>query len=204
MINQKFVLLLLLLALTCPSAKAQPATGPAGNYWGLSAGYFGETLTHYGLKLGVEHSFSQWQRQSSRRRPRPRTSDLIGSLNLATYRHPHNHYGLIAQTEWGIRRTKLRGSTFDFGLSAGYLRTVLDGEAYQVRENGSFERIRWAGRGAFLPGVYIGWGKDLARTTNLPLLWRVKPYLLLQTPYNTSVLPRLALEISVVYQLNHR
>lgn len=199
-LRRTFITLLLSLSGLAPLPSLGQSVATSTRSWGVAVGYYGETITHYGLKVGVERSFHQWSHV--KRSGRIKTYDVIGGLALAAFRHPYNHYGLIAQTELGLRRTKSRGAVFEVGLSGGYLRTVLDGETYQVADNGSLARIRFAGRNALLVGLYTAWGKDFSRTTNLPLLCRIKPALLLQTPYNTGVLLRFALEIGVVYRFN--
>jgi hypothetical protein len=168
----------------------------------LSVSYFGETITHYELSVGAEYPLHTWHRQKERSDGRLKTLDhaWVADLHLAAYRHPRNHYGVILYPSFGYTRIKTRGTFFQAGISMGYMRVFLDGETYEVNPAGELQRVRLASRGAFLPGVYIGWGKDLSQTTGIPLIWQVKLFLWLQMPYNATVLPRLSLEVGVIYK----
>jgi hypothetical protein len=169
----------------------------------ISVSYFGETITHYGLSVGAEYPLHMWNREKERKNGTLKTRDYawVTGLHLAAFRHPGNHYGVILYPTIGYTRTKTKGAFFQTGISMGYMRVFLDGETYQVNSAGELERVRLASRGTFLPGVYMGWGKDLSRTTGIPIIWHVKPSLLLQIPYNTTVLPRMALEAGVIYKM---
>jgi hypothetical protein len=180
------------------------STGTTSRPLSISISYFGETITHYGLSLGAQYPLHTWHRQKERRNGGLKTRDhaWVAGLHLAAYRHPRNHYGLILFPTLGYTRTKTKGAFFQTGISMGYMRVFLNGEAYRVNPEGELQRVRLASRGAFLPGVYIGWGKDLSKTMGIPLIWHVKPSLLLQVPYNTTVLPRLTLEAGIIYKLS--
>jgi hypothetical protein len=167
-----------------------------------SVSYFGETITHYGLSVGADYPLHMWHREKERKNGKLKTRDYawVTGLHLAAFRHPRNHYGVILNPTIGYTRTKTKGAFFQTGISLGYMRVFLDGETYQVNSAGVLERARLASRGTFLPGVYMGWGKDLSRSIGIPIIWQVKPSFLLQIPYNTTVLPRIALEVGVIYK----
>lgn len=200
--SQSFIVLLVASLFSTLAFGQTDSSNMASRPLLLSVSYFGETITHYGFSVGADAPLHTWHRQKERSDGTLKTRDhaWVAGLHLAAYWHPRSHYGVILYPTLGYTRTKTRGAFFQTGISLGYMRVFLDGETYQVNSGGELERVRLASRGAFLPGVYIGWGKDLSRTTGIPLIWQVKPSLLLQIPYNTGVLPRLALEVGVIYK----
>jgi hypothetical protein len=202
MTSQSFIVLLLAGLLSTSACGQTASADTTSRPLLLSVSYFGETITHYGFSVGADQTLHAWHRQKQRSDGTLKTRDhaWVAGLHLAAYRHPRNHYGVIVYPTLGYTRTKTRGAFFQTGISLGYMRIFLDGETYQVNAGGELERVRLASRGALLPGVYIGWGKDLSRTRGIPLIWQVKPSLWLQMPYNTTVLPRLSLEVGVIYK----
>ena len=182
-------------------ARAQTDSTPISKY-SLTMAYFGETITHYGLSVGCEYGLYGWHKQKQRSKGTLKTLDhaFVAGLHLAAFRHPRNHYGVIVYPTLGYARTKTKGAYFQTGVSLGYMRVFLNGETYTVNLDGELKRRPLASRGAFLPGVYVGWGKDLSRTIGLPLIWYLKPSIMLQIPYNATVLPRLALEVGFIYK----
>lgn len=162
----------------------------------LRVGYYGETITHYGLKVAAEWSFKSYVKE----RNQARKEFLVGPA-LAVYRHPQNHIGLVFFPELTYRRTNRRGSIFELGLAPASGYYFLEGTTYTPDEAGELRRVRWAGQNAFLPTVFVGIGKDLSVRRQVPLAWFTRLNVMQQRPYNTSALIRFSLETGVTISL---
>jgi hypothetical protein len=158
----------------------------------LRVSYYGETITHYGLKAAYEWPVWSYTKQRNQAQKK-----LLFAPGLAVYRHPHNHIGLVFSPELTYRRTSRRGGIFEAGIAPAYFRYFLEGTTFEVNDSGELTRVPLAGGNAFLPTVSIGFGKDLSIRRQLPLSWYTRLNLMQQRPYNTSALIRFSLEAGV-------
>ncbi|MPR36844.1 hypothetical protein [Salmonirosea aquatica] len=162
----------------------------------LRVGYYGETVTHYGLKVAREWSLRSFVKERNRAR-----RQLLVAPALAVYRHPQNHVGLVFFPELTYRRTSRRGGIFEAGLAPAYFHYFLEGTTYSPDESGELQRVRLAGGNAFLPTVFVGVGKDLSVRRQVPLAWYTRLNVMQQRPYNTSALMRFSLEAGLILPL---
>ena len=162
----------------------------------LRVAYFGETLTHYGVRGGMEYNL----RHTERDKPKGRiaTNDLYFGITLTAYRHPHNHIGLILAPELGWRHTGRRGGIVQAALSPGLFRSFYEGKTWKTGENGQFKRVLLAGQWGFMPGVSVGFGYTLGKPDHA--LYCNLHYLR-QYPYNQSFLNRVALEVGILRKM---
>lgn len=161
----------------------------------LKLSYFGETFTHYGAKGAYSTHIRSWEKVN--RKDREVVRSLIFSPGLAVYRHPQNHVGIIVMPELGYKRQNSKGAFFDTGISLGLFRSFLEGKTYEVTNEGMLKQVHLAGRTAFMPSVFLGFGKDLSISRSVPISWFVRFHVLKQIPYNHSSLTRIALEAGV-------
>ncbi|WP_026632513.1 hypothetical protein [Dyadobacter alkalitolerans] len=161
----------------------------------LRLAYFGETVSHYGLRAAYEKPIVTSISARNAKRI------LYGSLGVAGYRHPQNHIGLTVSPEIGFRRIGKKGALYEFSLSPAYFRYFLEGRTYEATTDGDFDRVRFAGGNAFMPTVSLGLGHDLSVRKKVSLAWYVKLNLMQQRPYNTSNLMRFALEAGTLIPL---
>jgi len=183
---KRFFLLLALVLTSLSSLRAQS----------LRVGYYGETVTHYGFRLAYDRPLLQKVRERNQAR-----KILYGSLGLAAYRHPANHYGLILSPELGYRRIGRRGSIFELAVAPAYFRYFLDGTTYEATPTGDFRKVPGAGGNAFLPTIGLGIGRDLSVRHGLPLSWYTRLNVMQQRPYNTTALLRFSLELGTLISL---
>ncbi|GHB75553.1 hypothetical protein [Persicitalea jodogahamensis] len=162
----------------------------------LRVGYYGETVTHYGLKIAAEWSLKNRVRERNQAR-----KELLAGPALAVYRHPQNHIGLVFFPELAYRRTSRRGGIFELGLAPASSYYFLEGTTYTPDESGDLRRVRWAGQNAFLPTVFVRVGKDLSMQRQARLAWFSRLNVMQQRPYNTSALMRFSLETGVAFPL---
>lgn len=164
----------------------------------LRLAYWGETLTHYGLRTGVE--FTLRQTEKAQKQGGTATQRLLGSANLSIYRHPDNHIGAILAPELGWRRTGKSGSVLQAAVSAGVFRSFYEADTWELHTNGSFEKVPLAGQWGFLPGLSLGMGHDFSIKGKAPFLLFANIHYMQQHPYNTSFLHKAAIEVGVVFK----
>ena len=175
-------------------AFASPAAGQQ-----LRVAYYGETITHYGLKAAYEHPLLSRVKDGNNAR-----KELVVAPGLAVYRHPHNHWGVVVSPELLYRRTGARGGLLEAGVAPSYFRYFLAGTTYEVNPQGGLEQVPLAGGNAFLPTVFVGIGRD--QRVHPPGTWAWYGRLLLsqQYPYNLSSLTRFAVEAGIIKNLKTR
>jgi len=64
---------------------------------------------------------------------------LFVSGNVGCYKHKRNHLGLFINSEIGFRKTRNKGMKYEYLLGIGYLHTFLQGDTYQVNNDGLFQ-----------------------------------------------------------------
>jgi len=161
----------------------------------LRAAYFGESITHYGIKVAFDKSFTTWEK--SKQSGVGIKKEFLYGGSFAAFRHPHQLVGLIVSPEITWRRINKRGGLFDVAFAPAYFRYFYEGQTYEY--NGTeFHKIPLAGRSAFLPTISIGGGRDISVNREIPFMWYYRVNVMRQYPYNASSLMRFALEVGVV------
>jgi hypothetical protein len=161
----------------------------------LRAAYFGETITHYGLKIAYDKPFKNWER--TKVSGATIKKEFLYGASFATFRHPHQLIGFIVSPEVTWRRTGKQGGLIDIAFAPSYFRYFYEGQTYEYTGT-EFKKIPLAGRSAFLPTLSIGGGRDLSVKKQIPFMWYYRVNLMRQYPYNASSLMRFALEAGVI------
>lgn len=159
--------------------------------------YFGETISHYGIRAGWEQSLLP---DTGLKTTPTAKHKLLFSLNLSVFRHPDNHIGIALSPEIGWRYTGKRGGILQAGLSGGLLRTIYEAKTYRSDTAGNLKKVLLAGQWGFLPGVYVGLGKDFSVAGKTPLAIYTNFHYLRQYPYNHHFLLRPALEAGIIFK----
>lgn len=162
----------------------------------LRIAYFGENITRYGLRIGVEYGLKRLERTAGN--GAIIRNDLYAGLSLGFFRHPDNHLGLTFSPELGWRRTGRRGGVVQAALSPGLIRTFYEAATYRTGDGGALERVHLAGQWGFLPGVSLGVGHDFSVRGRTPLLLFANLHYMRQYPYNRSYLNRAFLEVGII------
>lgn len=164
----------------------------------LKISYFGEMITHPGIKVGFEHSLLEKDKvKETKRKIKHKRHQLITGANLGAYTHFKYNTALFLNTEIGYRYIRQGGIIFETMIGIGYLRTFLNGKTYVVNKNGDVSNVFLAGSNSFMPSISFGFGHDVSQKSNRITSWFIKPVVFIQMPYNSSVLPHLALEAGV-------
>ena len=157
----KWLTLLILLSLPV-SGKAQfqaPVT--------LSISYFGEMITHPGLKIGVNFRLKQWQHDQN-------SEALYLSLSLGSFFHRRYQTGVFLYPEINYGKQFSSGATISGGLGFGYLRTFIPNTFEINMDDRTVTKTR-AGHHYFLPGISVMGGKEINDQNRFPSHVFVKP-----------------------------
>ncbi len=175
----------------------------------LSASYYGESLTHTGISVGVERELSTVL--ITKRRPRPfrakqriRQRFLIG--HFTTYHHPKNHLATMAMAGFGVRHINRWHEKLELLTTLGYMHQFQHGTTYVVDDDGQLQARRVAHAPKLAWQLALGFGQDFSKraVAPTPWAWHVRPGVLLEIPHNTTILPRLTLEAGIIYRLGAR
>ena len=179
-------LLILALMLTSLTSEAQDYEIPR---FQISLSYFGETATHSGIRVGITTPIQQSTFGDENQKNR---AWVIGGY-LTYYKHPRNHKALMLTGSVGRQRISKNGFQTEINMETGYMLSILDGETFEW--NGS-EIVESSNNSSshFVFGFNGGLGWNFAKNTDLPLSFMINPHLYIQTPYNTFLVPRVALE----------
>jgi len=165
----------------------------------VSVSYFGEYLTHAGIRIGLLTPLKTTLIDPAKTGEIEK-SWLVGGF-ITLYTHQRNHRGLLFTGFIGRQRIGRLGLMTQYGLEAGYMASFLQGEVWtQDPASGDFiEGRRSSSHAVFGLNGGIGW--DFSQRTSLPLAISLHPHAYLQAPYNTLFIPRLALESRLSYTL---
>jgi hypothetical protein len=168
---------------------------------GLNISYFGEYLTHYGLKIGIEYPIWIKEKVKTKKSSKeiPKQKLIFISGNIGGYFHKRNHIGIFVNSEIGYRKTRLRGFRYEFLIGLGYFHTFLQGDTYEVNDDGSVERIPLAGQANLMIPISAGIGYDFKFCYNKPFNLYLKPGFFIQYPYNLAIAIRPTIEFGLFY-----
>ena|GEM_PF-2555405 len=156
----------------------------------ISIAYFGETVTHPGLTLGIERNL--WEKKKLK---------LISSANIGWYTHPRHHCAAFLNIEGGFRSTTSFGLYSDFFLGIGYHHSWVNGDVYVSDGGDDVKIIRDAGRPHLMTNVSFGLGWDFSKKTSshTKLFIRIKPMFIY--PVNNNMLIQAAAMVGVIWPL---
>ena len=164
----------------------------------LKGSYFGEFVSHPGFKLGVETPYAV--RMKEKRRVTKEKSKLL-SASLGFYHHVDNHYGTFLLAEAGRRGARPKGFTTEHWVGLGFFRSWLASPTFEVSDDGEVNQVIGAGRNRLMLSMAAGWGWDFSRSLNIPIVFNLKPTLFFEIPHNNAIMPRVALDVGIIYLL---
>ena len=189
-------LLFIALLTTCSILQAQ-SLRPKSIY----ASYFGETVTHPGLKIGVTYQLKFWDKTKTRKNGDKRIIQRSIELSpgIGFFYHKDYQTGLFVLPEWSYSRKNAKGNFLTAGIGVGYMRTFIP-NVYDLNANGEIESID-AGYNYFLTNYSITFGKDLSVKKMIPISIYIKPQLMYALPNATNGISYFALELGASYKL---
>lgn len=154
----------------------------------LSLAYWGEMLAHPGLSLGIEYPLLQ---NGPHR--------VFAAAQAGGYTHPQNHSAWFLLAQAGYRWHPGNWS-LDMTLGVGVMDVWLAGPVYSFAGSDTPVLSNDSGHAAFMPSISLGAGYDLPPGwLNMRKVF-VKATVFGEYPYNTYLLPHLALETGIQWQ----
>lgn len=163
--------------------------------------YFGETVTHPGLKFGVSYQFKRWDKTKIRRSGNEKViqKSIDFSPSIGLFYHKDYQTGLFVLPELSYSRKNIKGNFQSLAIGAGYMRTFIP-NVYDLNSNGAIEKIH-VGYNYFITNYSITFGKDLSIKKKIPLCIYIKPQLIYATPNYSKGIKYFAMELGVNYKL---
>lgn len=163
----------------------------------ISASYFGETVTHPGLKFGVTYQLKCWDKTKTKKNGKKRIFQKSIELSpvIGVFYHKDYQTGLFVLPELSYSRKNAKGNFLTVGIGAGYMRTFIP-NVYDLNSNGEIESIV-AGYNYFLTNYSITFGKELSVKKMIPISIYIKPQLMYALPNATKGISYFALELGV-------
>lgn len=157
-------------------------------------GYFGETITHIGLNLGIEYYPFQTEKYQ-----------IILTSSIGGYTHIRNNTSLFIRQQWGQRITFSSGIFIDQFIGLGYLHNFTHGgQNYEVLPNGAVVETPNSGRSMIMPSVSLGTGYDFSKKTNKNIVYFLRPELFWKAPFNGYYLTHFALNTGIIFNLHQK
>ena len=167
----------------------------------ISASYFGGTITHPGLKIGVNYELKNWDKNKLRKNTSQKIikKSINLSPNIGFYYHKGYQTGLFILPELSYSRRKAKGSFMSYGLGIGYMRTFIP-NVYEINSNNDIEKSS-EGYNYFLTNYFIAFGKDLSIKHKVPAKIYIKPQIMYALPNFPNGITYFALEVGVCCKL---
>lgn len=156
--------------------------------------YFGETITHTGLNMGIEH----YPFQSNK-------YQMILAANIGGYVHIRNNTSLFVRGQWGQRVTFGSGVFIDEFIGIGYLHQFTNGgDNYEVLSNGAVVETPNNGSAMVMPSIALGTGYDFSKKTKWNIVYFLRPELFWKAPFNGYYLTHFALNTGFIFNIGKR
>jgi hypothetical protein len=167
----------------------------------ISASYFGESLTHPGLKIGVSYHLKSWDKAKKGESFPPKIINKSFDLGpyIGFYYHKDYQTGIFILPEFSYTKKNTKGNFLTFGLGAGYMRTIIP-NVYEINSNNEIEKTS-EGNNYFLTNYFILFGKDLSIKHKIPLDIFLKPQIMYAMPNYPKGITYFAIELGVGYKL---
>lgn len=166
----------------------------------ISLSYFGEMITHPGLKIGYNHQVHQRihhkKRKSDNKNNYIQRSYLIG-ISVGSFIHKRYQSGNFTILEPKYRVERNSGLFYEIALGGGYMRTLTPSIYI---ENGELKKINFHNN-YFITSVSASIGKNVSCKRSVPLEWFIKPQFISALPNFPKSVGYFALELGINYNL---
>jgi hypothetical protein len=173
--NMKISFVLLVLILLPNRAHSQEIS----NQSTFSISYFGILGTHPGVKFGIQHPITTFNKSLESQK------QLISGANVIVYLHRRNQIGLGFNIELGYRDYQVFKNPKEVMFGLGYLRTFLPNKAYIFDQEGALSTKLFSGSSHLMKSVSVGIGKNPNNTINSDF-WMIKPTVFHIKPFNSG------------------
>jgi len=159
------------------------------------------SIIYPGIRAGIEFPVTMIDLTISTKSKEPKCviKERFATGNIGWYHHPDFHDNLYLTAEWRMRRTRSVGFFSEFSPGLGYSRTFLGGTTYELNDNGEVKIEKLAGYNYALVTVGGGAGYNFSGKKGIPFSIYARLNMLLMFPYNSTVYPRPAIELGLIY-----
>ena len=91
---------------------------------------------------------------------------------------------------------------YEFLLGVGYLHSFLQGDTYEVKDDGSVKQVFLAGRSSLMASLSCGMGYDFDYYYHKHISLFLKPGFFVQYPFNTAIAARTTIELGIFYNFH--
>lgn len=163
--------------------------------------YFGETITHPGVKFGVVYLINE--SHSSHFKRNGVTKQIIHNINLIPslgyYHHKNYQNGFFVLPELEYSRKSSNNYYFSCYFGIGYLYTIIP-DVYELSNMGYIDKV-YTDNNYLLANVGITYGRDFQKEFNAPISLYTKPQILLAAPNTAGGILYFGLELGVKYNI---
>lgn len=167
-----------------------------GEYAPLSVSYYGNLVTHPGLKIGMDWNLLLVEKTKEKRKKiKTIRKVLLVSPSIAWYRQKQSHTGLLLSADLQWRRYTKRLFFTELGFGLGTFHKFNAGETWAVKSDGSIKQKKLTSRVYFTPALSFGYGKRLLVANELPLDVYTRLNGNILVGYNAGAVPELSFEL---------
>ena len=167
-----------------------------------SVAYWGEMISHPGLKIEVNYILKNWDKRKQDKAGNEIIKDkmIVLSPSLGLYYHKRYQTGITPAISFSYLSVRDSKKTFGAGMGLGYLRTWVP-NTYKISESGDMEKVISSHNYA-MNTIFLSWGRNLKQDGLIPSNIYVKPQFMLALPNFPNAVGYFMLEVGVKYQLN--
>ncbi|MFB6319645.1 hypothetical protein [Saccharicrinis sp. FJH54] len=171
------------------------------NIESVSISYYGEMITHPGIKVSPDFNFKEWVKTRHTKNDSSKTinKSLQVSPTFGFFYHKRYQTGLFFIPEAKFKRQNHKGGFYELGLGLGYLRTFIP-NTYEVNGSGDVSKTI-VGHNYFTSNYFVSFGKDLSLRKNIPFEYFIKPQFLYTVPNFPNGTGYFAIELGIRYSL---
>jgi hypothetical protein len=168
---------------------------------GIGLAYYGEYFSHYGLKITTELPLLTKDKVKTKNSGKivNKRKEVFVTGNIGGYVHKRNHVALFVGSEIGYRKTRKNGFKYEFLLGLEYLHTFLQGDTYEVNDEGEVKKVNLAGQSNLMVPFSLGFGYDFNYHYKKPISISIKPGFFIQYPYNIAIALRPTIDLGIYY-----
>lgn len=170
----------------------------------VSVSWFGETITHPGIKLGVTYQLKSYEKSKEKKNGNKKNITKTFDLSpcIGAFYHKNYQTGVFVMPEISYSRKNAKGNYKAIGAGAGYMKTFIH-NVYEMKGDGDIKKTH-AGSNYFVTNYFITFGKDFTIGKNIPAGIYIKPQLMYALPNYPKGVWYFALEAGLKYQFKKR
>lgn len=178
--KQQFATRIALLTILAVVALQRNAQAQLLSPQAFSVSYFGETITHPGLKINAHLSLHEWEKANKKMPSLKKVRSLYLSPGVGFFSHKNYQTSVTATAELNHLRRNKRNNFTVFSVGGGWMTSSIP-NVYQLNAQGNVEKIKH--RDQYLVTTYgVAFGKNVTTLLKTPLDVFVKPSLMHATP----------------------